>query len=82
MVNNVEDDLITQADAARLRGVTRSAIGYLIAQGRLQTFERYGMRFVSRQEVLNYAPLKPGPSPKTEDSGASKKNGNKKGSKK
>jgi hypothetical protein len=56
-----EDDLITQSEAARLRGVTRSAIAYLITQGRLHTHERYGVRFVSRREVLDYAPHKPGP---------------------
>ena len=64
MAQQVPEDLITQAEAARLRGVTRAAIGYLIAQGRLETYERYGLRFVSQNEVLNYAPLKPGPSPK------------------
>ena len=63
MAKDVEDDLITQAEAARLRGVTRAAIGYLIAQGRIRIFERYGMRFVSRREVEGYEPLKPGPRP-------------------
>jgi hypothetical protein len=64
MAKNSEDDLMTQADAARLRGVTRSAITYLITQGRLRAYERYGMRFVSRREVEAYEPLKPGPQPK------------------
>ena len=61
MAKGEEDDLITQSEAARLRGVTRAAIAYLITQGRLQTHERFGVRFVSRREVLDYAPLKPGP---------------------
>lgn len=77
MAKNDEDDLITQAEAARLRGVTRSAITYLITQGRLQTYERYGMRFVSRREVETYEPMKPGPQPNF-----SKKNGPKKGGRK
>jgi hypothetical protein len=61
-----EEDLITQAEAARLRGVTRSAITYLITQGRLRTHERFGVRFLSRAEVLAYAPRKPGPTPKAQ----------------
>lgn len=69
MAKNVGDDLITQADAARLRGVTRAAIGYLIAQGRIQTYERYGLRFVSRREVEQYEPLKPGPRPSEKKGG-------------
>jgi hypothetical protein len=64
MAKSDEEDLITQAEAARLRGVTRSAITYLIAQGRLQTHERYGVRFLSRAEVLAYEPARPGPRPK------------------
>jgi len=61
MAAETSEDLITQAEAARLRGVTRSAIAYLIAQGRLQTYERFGVTFVSKSEVENYEPLKPGP---------------------
>jgi hypothetical protein len=76
MAKNDGEDLITQAEAARLRGVTRSAITYLITQGRLQTYERYGMRFVSRREVESYEPLRPGPQPKSSKNG-SKKGGNK-----
>jgi hypothetical protein len=72
-----EEDLITQAEAARLRGVTRSAIGYLIAQGRLQTHERYGLRFVSKRAVLEYEPLKPGPVPKAKPEQNVKKRGKK-----
>ena len=61
MATETGEDLITQAEAARVRGVTRSAIAYLIAQGRLRTFERFGVTFVSKSEVENYEPLKPGP---------------------
>jgi hypothetical protein len=63
MTSESAEDLITQAEAARLRGVTRSAIAYLIAQGRLHTYERFGVTFVSRREVENYEPQKPGPRP-------------------
>ena len=64
MAKVAEEDLITQAEAARIRGVTRPAIAYLVAQGRLHTHERYGLKFVSRGEVEGYEPLKPGPAPK------------------
>jgi hypothetical protein len=63
MTTETAEDLITQAEAARLRGVTRSAIAYLITQGRLRTYERFGVTFVSKREVENYEPLKPGPRP-------------------
>ena len=78
MATESAEDLITQAEAARLRGVTRSAIAYLIAQGRLRTYERFGVTFVSKSEVEGYEPLKPGPRP----SSAKSQKGAKKGSKK
>ena len=59
-------DLISQADAARLRKVTRSAIGYLVTEKRIGVYERYVMPLVSEAEVLAYEPLKPGPKPKGE----------------
>lgn len=61
MSTKSDEDLITQAEAARLRGVTRSAIGYLITNGRLTVYEKFGLPFVSRSEVLAYKPEKPGP---------------------
>ena len=48
------DDLITQAEAARLRGVTPVAIVDLIRRGRLRTVEIAGRRLVRRSEVLNF----------------------------
>jgi hypothetical protein len=63
MASEEGEDLITQAEAARLRGVTRSAIAYLIAQGRLKTYKRFGVSFVSKSEVESYEPQKPGPRP-------------------
>jgi hypothetical protein len=77
MATEAGEDLITQAEAARLRGVTRSAIAYLITQGRLKTYERFGVTFVSRREVEDYEPLKPGPKPKAD--GAAKPKRAKKG---
>jgi hypothetical protein len=77
MTTETAEDLITQAEAARIRGVTRAAIAYLIAQGRLRTYERFGVTFVSKREVEEYEPQKPGPRPS-----ASSKKGSKKGGKK
>jgi excisionase family DNA binding protein len=47
-------DLITQAEAARLRGVSREAIYDLVARGRLKVIEIGGKKFVYRTEVMNF----------------------------
>lgn len=49
-------DLITQAEAARIRNVSREAIYRLVARGKLQVVEIGGQKFVSRSEVENYKP--------------------------
>jgi excisionase family DNA binding protein len=54
------EDLITQAEAAKLRGVTREAIYNLVARGRLQTVEIGGQKFLRRSEVLNFEALPAG----------------------
>ena len=58
------NDLITQADAARLRAVSREAIADLITRGRLQTVEIAGQRFVRRSEIENFEERKAGRPPK------------------
>lgn len=73
MTTESAEDLITQAEAARLRGVTRSAIAYLVSQGRLRTYERFGVTFVSKSEVEGYEPLKPGPRPSSTSKKVTKK---------
>jgi len=50
------DDFITQAEAARLRGVSRAAISDLIKRGKLKIFRKFGLPFLSRRDVLNYRP--------------------------
>jgi predicted XRE-type DNA-binding protein len=51
------NDLITQAEAARLRGVTRSAISDLVKRGKFKKVQKVGsVLFLSRREVLNYTP--------------------------
>lgn len=48
------DDLISQAEAARLRGVSRQAIANLIRDGKLKTYLVAGRPLLSRKEVVNY----------------------------
>lgn len=50
------DDLITQTDAARIRGVSHQAIAHLIKEGRFQTIKIAGKTFLLRTEVENYKP--------------------------
>jgi len=49
-------DLITQAEAARLRGVSREAIYGLVARGKLSVIKIGGQKFLRRSEVENYTP--------------------------
>lgn len=44
-------DLITQKEAAELRGVSLAAITNLVKRGRLTKFGRFGKSLVSRREV-------------------------------
>jgi hypothetical protein len=55
--------LITQAEAAKMRGVSVSAIYYLIQRGRVRSVEKFGKVLVYEDEVKNYEPHKPGPKP-------------------
>src|SRR5215213_9181227 len=51
------DDWITQAEAARLRKVTRQSITKLVQKGRFnKTLTVGGQVFLSRSEVLSYTP--------------------------
>ena len=61
------EDLITPAEAARLRGVTRSAITDLVKRGRLQSVEVGGRPFLSRAEVERFTPEITGRPPKSAD---------------
>ncbi len=74
------EDLITPAEAARLRGVTRSAITDLMKRGRLQTIEVGGRPFLYRKEVENFSPEITGRPPKAKAE-TGPKAGKKKGSK-
>lgn len=50
------DDLITQAEAARLRQISRSAINDLVKARKFKVKIIGGQPFVSRKEALSYAP--------------------------
>lgn len=54
-------DLISQAEAARIRGVTRAAIRDLIRRQRLRSVEVGGRELVYRSEVESFKKDKPGP---------------------
>jgi len=46
---------ITQAEAARLRGVSRQAIHNLIKKGRIKTLKIASVVFVDKESIQNYA---------------------------
>lgn len=54
------DDLISQKDAAEVRGCSTQTINSLIKRGKLKTFIIGGKTFVSRKEVETYIPSKGG----------------------
>jgi excisionase family DNA binding protein len=53
-------DLISQAEAARLRGVTRAAIQDLVRRGRIRSVNVGGRALVYRSEIANYEQGTPG----------------------
>ena len=57
------EDWISQAEAARLRGVTRQAIADLVKKRKLAVFEIGGNVLVNRAEVETFVPS-PGGRPK------------------
>lgn len=53
-------DLISQAEAARLRGVTRAAIQDLVRRGRIRSANVGGRALVYRSEIADYEQGEPG----------------------
>ena len=53
-------DLISQAEAARMRGVTRAAIQDLVRRGRIRSVNVGGRALVYRSEIANYELGAPG----------------------
>ena len=50
------DDMISQAEAARIRSVTPQAIGHLIKAGKLKTVTVAGRVLVFRSEIEDFEP--------------------------
>jgi hypothetical protein len=65
-------ELISQAEAARLRGVTREAIYNLVRRGRLRTKKVLDRTWLYRSEVMAYEREKPGPKSSTKKKGGKK----------
>ncbi|MBK6843880.1 MAG: helix-turn-helix domain-containing protein [Gemmatimonadetes bacterium] len=57
---DTDDIWISQAEAARLRGVSRQAVARLVARGRLTVRRIGGRDLVRRDEVTSYKPLPAG----------------------
>lgn len=66
MSTDLLSDLITQAEAARLRHCSRQAIAKLVKQGKFRTFMVAGRRLLSKAEVMNYE-VKPAGRPRSND---------------
>ena len=58
---HVMSDLISQAEAARIRGVSRAAIRDLIRRDRLRSFNLAGRELVYRSEIESFEKETPGP---------------------
>jgi len=59
---------VSQAGAAKIRGVTRQAIARLLAKGRFTTLSIGGKVLLKRSEVEEFEPKPPGPSPRAKSS--------------
>ena len=55
------DELVTQSEAAEIRGVTVAAITELVRRKRLRVVERFGLKLLFRKEVEEFAKQAPGP---------------------
>jgi len=58
------NDWISQAEAARLRGVSRQAIAILVKKGRLSVMKIGGRLLVLRKDVEKFEPEPAGRPPK------------------
>jgi len=67
------EDLISQAEAAQLRGVSRASINQLVARQRLRSVVVGGKPYLFRAEVLNFAPDKGGRPPQAKSAPGTEK---------
>lgn len=72
------DDLISQKEAAEIRGVSTQGINSLVKRGKLKTFVIAGKVLLSRREVESYTPNKGG-RPRKNKSGSPAKRKTKRG---
>jgi hypothetical protein len=56
----MSDELITQAEAAVLRGISVAAINDLVKRRRIRSEERYGKTLVYRSDIENFKPVRAG----------------------
>lgn len=63
-VTSLSEDWISQAEAARIRRVSRQAISRLIKKGRFQILKIGGKVLLKRSQVKSYEPEQPGRRPK------------------
>ena len=59
-----EDDLITIAEGAALKGVSRARVHQWISEGRLKTETRYGRLLIHQKELMALQSLRRGRPPK------------------
>ncbi|MGH9600711.1 MAG: helix-turn-helix domain-containing protein [Terracidiphilus sp.] len=54
------NEWISQAEAARVRGVSRQAIARLVKKGRLRAFRIGGKVLLNRADIVAFVPEQPG----------------------
>jgi excisionase family DNA binding protein len=59
-VRDVSDEWVSQAEAGRIRGVSRQAIARLVKKGRFQVLKIGGKILLKRSEVKMFEPERPG----------------------
>jgi len=64
-VNFNPKELVSQATAARMRGVSKQAIANLIRRGKLKSVMIDNHVFLLKKDVESFEPDTPGPKPKT-----------------
>lgn len=72
------EELISQAQAAKIRGVSHQAIVRLVARGKFKTFKIGDKVFLVRSEVESYKPGKAGRPPTKDRAKSAKKRESKK----
>ena len=72
-MQEIPSDLITQSEAARLRGVTPEAIADLIKRKRLDAYDVAGRLHVRRSDILKFKNKKGGRPAKLKPRAAKKK---------